>query len=154
MRINKDIISFFEKQDTVIVSTLDSDGRIHCSVKGIISVESDENIFLVDLYLYRTFRNLKKNPTISITATDEHLFKGYTLQGEAEIIHRDKIHKSIFEDWEQRVILRISKRVSRNVARGVKADAHHEAHLPVHPQYLIKVNVKNIIDLKPPRREK
>ncbi|MFA6378392.1 MAG: pyridoxamine 5'-phosphate oxidase family protein [Candidatus Omnitrophota bacterium] len=154
MHIDKDIVSFFEKQDAVIVSTIDSAGRIHCSVKGIISADSNENIFLVDLYLYRTFRNLKKNPTISITAIDEYLFKGYTLQGEAEILHRDEMYESIFEDWERRVVLRISKRVARNVARGVKADTHHEAHLPLHPQYLIKMNVKNIIDLKPPQREK
>jgi len=154
MHIDKDIIKFFEKQDTVIVSTIDSAGRIHCSVKGIISAESNEYIFLIDLYLYRTFRNLKKNPVISITALDEHLFKGYTLQGEAEIIHRDKMHESVFEEWERRVVLRISKRVARNVSRGIKADTHHEAHLPVHPQYLIKVSVKNIIDLKPPSTER
>lgn len=154
MKIDKDIIHFFEKQDMVIVSTIDAQGRIHCSVKGIISTDSDEKILLVDLYLYCTFRNLKKNPTISITAIDEHLFKGYTLQGEAEIIERDRMHESIFEEWERRVVVRISKRITRSVKAGMKSSHHHEAQLPLHPKYLISITVKNVVDLAPPHREK
>lgn len=154
MRVKKDIIDFFEGQDSVIVSTLDTQGRIHCSIKGIISAESDENLFLIDLYLYRTFRNLKKNPLISITAFDEHRFQGYTLQGRAEIILRDKLHEKIFDAWEKKVVERISKRVARSVKTGLKSKAHHEAHLPLHPRYLIKVHAENIIDLAPPHAKK
>jgi len=153
MNINKDIINFFEKQDTVVVSTIDADGRIHCSVKGIIEAQESDKIFLVDLYLRQTVKNLKKNPMISLTAIDEHFFKGYTLQGEAEIIPRDKMHERIFQEWEKRVIARISKRVIRSVKTGLKSSVHHEAHLPVHPKYLISVTVKNIVDLAPPHRE-
>ncbi|HOD11687.1 MAG TPA: pyridoxamine 5'-phosphate oxidase family protein [Candidatus Omnitrophota bacterium] len=150
MRIDKEIINFFESQDSVIVSTLDEKGCIHCSIKGIISAESPDNLFLIDLYLYRTFRNLKRNPMISITAFDDHLFKGYTLQGQAEIITRDQLHEKIFEEWEKRVVHRISKRIARSVQAGFKSRKHHEAHLPLHPKYLIKVNVENVVDLAPP----
>jgi uncharacterized pyridoxamine 5'-phosphate oxidase family protein len=153
MNINKEVLQFFEKQDSVIVSTLDGDGRIHCSVKGIVGTKEEDKIFLIDLYLRETFRNLKINPTISITALDEHIFKGYTIQGEAEIIPRDKIHEVIFEDWEKRVVDRISKRIAKSVGAGLKSKAHHEAHLPLHPQYLIKVAIKNIINLEPPQKQ-
>lgn len=153
MKIDKDILSFFEKQDSVIVSTIDPEGRIHCAAKGIVSATEEDKIFLIDLYLHNTFQNLQKNPIISVTAIDEHLFKGYTLQGEAEIIPRDKMHERIFEDWERRVVERISKRIAKSVGAGVGSRVHHEAHLPVHPKYLIKVAVKNIIDLTPPHRE-
>ena len=154
MRIRQEIIDFFEKQDTVIVSTIDSSGRIHCSVKGIIGIRHSAQFLLIDLYHQHTFANLKKNPKISITAVDEHLFKGYTLQGQAEIISRDKMHERIFQEWEARVVRRISKRVIESVRLGLKSKAHHEAHLPVHPKYLISVMIKNVIDLTPPRREK
>jgi uncharacterized pyridoxamine 5'-phosphate oxidase family protein len=153
MRIDQEIINFFEKQDSVIISTIDPAGCIHCSIKGIVEAQADSKIFLVDLYLYRTFQNLKKNPTVSITAVDEHLFKGYTLQGVAEIVPRDKINEEIFEAWERRVIGRISKRVTKSVKTGLKSSKHHEAHLPVHPKYLISVTVNNIIDLRPPHRQ-
>jgi hypothetical protein len=151
MRINQDIITFFEKQDTVIVSTIDPTGCIHCSVKGIVGIKKSTKIFLVDLYFYHTFANLKKNPTISITAVDERLFKGYTLQGQAKIISRDKIHEKVFQEWENRVVRRISKRVVDSVKLGLKSKEHHEAQLPIHPRYLIEITVKNIVDLAPPR---
>ena len=153
MKPDKDILNFFEKQDSVIVSTINVAGSIHCAVKGIVSTKEEEKIFLIDLYLRETFKNLKKNPTISITALDEHLFKGYTIQGEAEIIFRDKIHEEIFADWERRVVERISKRVSRSVGAGLQSRVHHEAHLPTHPQYLIKVTIKNVVDLRPPHAQ-
>lgn len=153
MKLDKDILNFFEKQDSVVVSTIDAVGNIHCAIKGIVSAKEEDKVFLIDLYLRETFKNLKKNPLISITALDEHLFKGYTIQGEAEIISRDKIHEEIFEDWERRVVERISKRISRSVGAGLQSRVHHEAHLPTHPQYLIKVTVKNVVDLRPPHRE-
>ena len=152
MKLDQDIINFFEKQDSVIVSTIDAEGRIHCSVKGIVEAQDKSKILLVDLYLYRTFRNLKKNPAVSLTAVDDHTFKGYTLQGIAEIIPRDKMHERIFEDWEKRVVQRISKRISKSVKAGLKSHKHHEAHLPAHPKYLISVTVENVIDLCPPHR--
>jgi uncharacterized pyridoxamine 5'-phosphate oxidase family protein len=152
MKIDKDVLNFFEKQDSVVVSTIDATGNIHCAIKGIVSAKEEDKIFLIDLYLRETFTNLKKNPMISITVFDEHLFKGYTIQGEAEIISRDRIHEEIFEDWERRVVERISKRVSKSVGAGLQSRVHHEAHLPTHPQYLVKVTVKNVIDLRPPQR--
>ena len=40
-RISKEIIRFFVKQGFVIVSTIDKDGSIHTSAKGIVGVEKD-----------------------------------------------------------------------------------------------------------------
>ncbi|MDP8266186.1 MAG: pyridoxamine 5'-phosphate oxidase family protein [Candidatus Aceula meridiana] len=150
MKLSKDIINFFEKQGGVVVATLDSKGRIHSSVKGVVSVKGTGKIFLIDLYLYRTFCNLKKNPTISLTAVDEHLFKGYSLQGKAKIIPLVKIKEAILEEWEKKVASRITTRVAKSVRMGKKSHKHHEAHLPVAPKYLIEVSVSNIINLSPP----
>ena len=149
MRIRQEIVDFFEKQDTVIVSTIDPLGRIHCSIKGIIGIRHSAKLLLIDLYCYHTFANLKKNPKISITAVDERLFKGYTLQGHAEIIPRDKMHEKTFQEWETRVVRRISKRVIESVKLGLKSKSHHEAQLPVHPKYLISVTIKNVVGLIP-----
>lgn len=154
MKISDDIIKFFEQQGGVIVSTLDPRGRIHASIKGIVGIRNSEKIFLVDLYLYRTFCNLKKHPTISLTAIDDHRFKGYCLQGKAKIIPREKIRKQILEEWEKRVLQRISKRISRSVRSGRKSKKHYEAHLPIHPKYLIEVRVTNVINLAPPAQWK
>jgi hypothetical protein len=154
MNIPEDVIKFFEKQGHVIVSTIDPRKRIHCSVKGMVRIGPKGQLLLIDLYLYRTFQNLKKNSTISITALNERLFKGYTLQGQARIIPRAEISQEIYEEWERHVIRRISKRVANSVKSGSRSKQHFEADLPVEPKYLIEVKVVKIVDLAPPTQWK
>ena len=91
---------------------------------------------------------------ISITAVNEHQFKGYTLQGKAKIIPKEDILKHLCSEWEKRVTSRITNRIARSVKVGSKSQKHFEACLPVKPKYLIEVNVQNIVDLAPPSRKK
>ncbi len=141
-------IYLLEKQGFVIVSTLDSQGRIHCSAKGIVGIEEKGVIYLIDLYRANTFNNLKRNSTISITAVDEHQFTGYTLKGRAEIIDREKIKSHIIERWEERVTRRVAKRVIKNIKKEKKGSHHPEALFP-QPEYLIKMEVEEVVDLTP-----
>ncbi len=151
--LSTDIVNFLEKQGFAIVSTLDFSGSIHCSAKGIVGLEKKGKIYLIDLYKAKTFENLKKNPTISITAVDEHLFIGYTLKGKAKIVEREKIKKHIIKAWEERVIQRISKRLIRSLKDYKKSGQHPEAKFP-HPQYLIEIDVDDVIDLTPSHLKK
>ncbi|MFA4842614.1 MAG: hypothetical protein WC658_02110 [Candidatus Omnitrophota bacterium] len=43
-------------------------------------------VYLFDLYHGQTYNNLKKNSGASITAVDEHRFKGYCLKGRAKLM--------------------------------------------------------------------
>lgn len=147
-KLSSEIINFFHKQGFVIVSTLDSQGKIHCAAKGIIGIEEDGKVYLIDIYRAKTFNNLKSNHTVSITAVDEHEFKGYTLKGQAKIVEREKIKEHIIKSWEQRVIDRISKRVIKNIQRDRGSSTHPETRFP-HPQYLIEIQVEDIVDLAP-----
>ncbi len=153
MKLSKEIIHFFEKNHAAIVSTLNEKGAIHCAVKGLVGVGKKDKLFLTDLYLYRTFCNLKRNSTISITVLDEHAFKGYTLQGKARIIPKSEIKKNIFDEWEARVIQRITKRLAESVSTGAKSKKHFEADLPTEIKYLIEVEIDNVVDLAPPARK-
>ncbi|MFH1778204.1 MAG: pyridoxamine 5'-phosphate oxidase family protein [Candidatus Omnitrophota bacterium] len=146
--LSDNIIYLFKKQGFVIVSTLDAKRTIHCSAKGIVGIEKEGKVYLIDLYRANTFNNLKRDPTISITAVDEHQFVGYTLKGKAKIIERREIQDDIIKRWEERVIQRVSKRVVQNVKHDKKSKHHPEVLFP-HPQYLIEVDVEDIIDLTP-----
>jgi uncharacterized pyridoxamine 5'-phosphate oxidase family protein len=152
-KLSNDIVNFLEKQGFVIVSTMDPSGSIHCAAKGIAGIEEKGKVYLIDLYKAKTFKNLQKNSTISITAVDEHLFIGYTLKGKAKIVDRDKIKNHIIKAWEERVIQRISKRVIKSLKDYKKSGHHPEAKFP-HPQYLIEVDVDGIVDLAPPHLKK
>ncbi|MBU4334776.1 MAG: pyridoxamine 5'-phosphate oxidase family protein [Candidatus Omnitrophica bacterium] len=154
MKLPDEIIKFLDEQNIVIVSTFDENENIHCSVKGIIGSEETEKIFIIDVYKKRTYKNLKRNPKVSITAVDEQKFKGYTLQGKAKLIIQQKISKNVLERYEERITRRISNRVIKGVQKCTKSSKHHEGELPILPKYLIEIAVEKIIDLSPPKAKK
>ena len=153
MELPDKIISFFKKQSFVIVSTIDADGRIHCSAKGIVDVRGSR-AFVIDLYCNKTYKNLKNDPRISITQIEEQSFIGYTLSGKAKIVPKNDIYKEHIKEWERRVSKRISNRLIKSVQNEKGSSTHHEAKLPEDPKYLIEINVENIIDLSPPYAKK
>jgi hypothetical protein len=132
----------------VIVSTLDSSGGINCSAKGIAGIEKNGRVFIIDLFRAKTFRNLKKDPAISITAVDEHQFAGYTHKGSARIVEMDDTHAHIVSGWQKKMAQRIARRMIRNIRDDKKSERHPESHLP-RPQYLIEMHVEKVVDLAP-----
>ena len=145
-KLKDEIIQFFHKQNFVIVSTISSDGSLHNSCKGIIEINQNGKIYLLDLYKGQTSVNLKRNPHISITAVDEHRFRGYCLTGRAEIVDSYTIPSAIITSWENRIVGRITQRVIKNLGGQQGHPRHPEALLPM-PQYLVVMQVESIIDL-------
>jgi uncharacterized pyridoxamine 5'-phosphate oxidase family protein len=148
-KLNVDIIHFFKDQGCVVVSTIDHKGFAHSSCKGIVEIDNKSKIYLLDLYRARTYRNLKANPLISITAFDEHKFRGYCLKGKAEIIKKNKLKPEIIKAWEDRITSRITQRLLKNIREQRGHPALPEALLP-EPKYLIVVDVERVVDLTPP----
>jgi len=146
--IYPDIVQFFHNQHFAIISTIDKKGYPHNSCKGVVEIDESGKAYLMDLYMARTYENLKDNPAISITAVDEHKFIGYCLKGKAKIVAKDKVNKRILKLWEDKVISRISHRLLKNVHGEKGRKAHPEALLPG-PTYLIVVDIDEIIDLIP-----
>lgn len=142
------IIYFFHKQEFVIVSTLDSRGGIHCSAKGIVGIEEEGKIYIIDLYKAQTLANLKNNPVVTITAVDVSSFEGYSLKGIAKIVDRVQIKEHIIKKWEERVINRISGRVVKDIKKDKRSLIHPEACFP-RPEYMIEMEVQEIVDLRP-----
>lgn len=147
-RLTDEIMQFFHSQGFVIVSTLDKDGSLHSSCKGIVKINKSDVVYLLDLYRARTYDNLKKNPHISITAVDEHKFRGYCLKGKAKIIKIDKLKNHIIKAWEDRITSRITRRLLKNMREEKGHPRHPEALLPK-PEYLIAMKIEEIVDLTP-----
>lgn len=145
-KLADDIVNFFNNQGFVIVSTVDANGNIHNSCKGIVHIAGD--VYLLDLYQGKTFKNLKINPHISITAVDEHKFKGFCLQGKARIIAKEKLPQRIVKSWENKISSRLTHRLLKNI-HGEKGHPRHPEMLLPKPSYLISMEVNNIIDLTP-----
>jgi len=152
MNISHDVVRFFEQQGFVMVSTLDAKGAIHCSAKGLVSIDEEGWALVADLYKCNTHKNLSQNSVISVTAINEQKFVGYSLQGKAVIVSREEIDEEMVTQWEDKITQRISQRVIHGVQAGSKSESHFESYLPLHPKYLIRINVEDIIDLAPPAK--
>ncbi len=145
-RLNQEIINFFLKQGYVIVSTLDKNGFPHSSCKGIVKVTQNGKVYLLDLYRGITYENLKTNQHISIAAVDEHKFKGYVLKGIAMGV--EKLDADFLSAWEERIASRLTQRVLKNMKDEKGHPRHPEILLP-QPEYMIVMEVQEIVDLTP-----
>ena len=146
--ISADIVEFFHNQHFAIISTIDEKGFPHNSCKGIVEMDGSGRVYLLDLYMAETYKNLLRLPYISITSVDEHKFIGYCLKGKARIIPKGKVNKRILKLWEAKITNRISHRVLKNMKGEKGHRSHPEALLPL-PAYLIAVDVAKIIKLTP-----
>ena len=148
MKINDDLIDFLKKQHYAIISTLDKNGAIHNSCKGIVDIDKQGIICLLDLYKQRTYANLQLNPNISLTVVDEHQFQGYSLKGKARMISGEKITEDMMKAWEKKVTSRVSQRILRNI-KGKKGHPKHPEILFPMPEYAIEMMVDSVVDLTP-----
>lgn len=147
-KLSEEIIQFLQNQSFVVVSTIDKDGTAHNACKGIVKINPNGSIYLLDLYRQRTYENLKRNPHISITAVDEHKFKGYCLKGQAKLFPELKLRAQITKAWEDRIISRVTRRILKNIREEKGHPRHPEVLLPK-PEYMIVLEVEEIIDLTP-----
>jgi uncharacterized pyridoxamine 5'-phosphate oxidase family protein len=147
-RLGEEISHFFRDQGFVIVNTIDQDGSVHSSCKGIVRISGNGKVYLLDLYRGRTYNNLRHNPNVSITVVDEYKFMGYCLKGKAKMIPQEKLDSRVILAWEKRIADRLTRRVIKNIREEKGRSRHPEALLPK-PQYLIVMDVDEIIDLTP-----
>ena len=147
-RLTADVVNFFQNQNFVIVSTIDKKGCPHTSCKGLIKINKNGKAYLLDLYKTKTFRNLKHNSSIGITAVDEHRFKGYFLKGKAKLVDIGELKSHVLKVWENKIVERISNRVVKNI-RGEKGHTKHPEALLPKPTYMIDMEIKDVVDLTP-----
>lgn len=147
--ITEEIADFFEKQGFVIVVSIDQKGYPSSACKGIIEIDRSGRVYLLDLYKGKTRKNLSLNPHVSITAIDEHGFKGYSLKGKGRIVTDRDIDRSLKKAWEDRITSRLTSRLLKNIRGGVKTEGKHPEALLPQPEYMIAIDVEEIVDLTP-----
>ena len=149
MIIPEDIGAFFLRQSFVVVCSIDAGGYPHASCKGIVDIiASRGEVYLLDLYRKRTYENILRDGKLSVTAVEEHGFKGYCLKGAAEITPKERLPEEVVRLWEDKIAARLTQRLIGNLNGKKGHPAHPEALLPA-PEYMIKLSVSEIVDLTP-----
>lgn len=141
-------MNFFRDQGYLVVSTINADGSLHNACKGLVDIDRSGKLYLLDLYSGVTYKNLLANGQISVTAVDEHRFKGYSVRGTAGIVKRENLEPRLVKAWEDKIASRITARVIRNIIDKKGHPRHPEAMFP-DPKYLIVVDTEEITDLTP-----
>ncbi|MBN3039462.1 MAG: pyridoxamine 5'-phosphate oxidase family protein [Candidatus Omnitrophica bacterium] len=147
-QLTEQIIQFLQKQSFTVVTTIDKEGFPHNSCKGIVEIDPEGKIYLLDLYHGHTSENLKENKHISLTAVNEHTFKGYSLKGKARLVSKEDLTEDVMAAWDKKINKRITKRIMKNVTGKSGHPNHPEARLP-EPKYMIVMEVGKIVDLTP-----
>ncbi len=145
IRIPRPIISFIEKQNFVLMSTVSQGGVPNTSPKGVAVVQPRGKIYAIDLYFRKTWRNLKHNRNVTLCCFDERHYRGYQIKGTAKAHKITDEHEALVKLWRKKVSERITHRVIENLKLDKKTH-HHEAHFPP-PKYVIEVDVKEIVSL-------
>ena len=148
-QLSEAIIQFLHKQGCVIISSIDSQGFPHSSCKGIVKINPNGSIYLLDAYRGQTLQNLKDNPQVNITAFDEHKFIGYCLKGKARILFKKELDAGIIKAWEERIASRLTQRLLKNIREEAKGHPRHPEALLPEPEHMIVVEVEEVIDLTP-----
>lgn len=147
--ISDKVKTFLERQNFIILSSLRNDGSIHTSAKGLIKVDARGKIFILDIYKSVTYRNIKRNPTVTVTSVDERRFRGYSLEGRGKIVREGSLTKEVVGKWHDKLAKRIAKRIISHVKEAHLAqESIPEAAFPA-PKFLIEVSVDRIVDLAP-----
>lgn len=147
-KLSNEVVQFLRDQGFVIVSTLDRKGFPHNSCKGIVEITPAGKIYLLDLYRGITSGNLARNQRLSITAVDEHRFRGYSLKGKGRLVHDEQLKAALVKAWEDRITSRVTQRILKNIS-GQKGHPRHPEVLMPHPKYLIAMEPEEVIDLRP-----
>jgi general stress protein 26 len=146
--LTAEVLHFLKKQNFVIVATVDDNGIPHSSCKGMVDIDPQGKIYLLDLYTGHTYNNIKKRPQVNISAVDEHKFTGFCLKGEAHIVKEEELSEDIRKMWQDKIASRVSHRIIKKI-HGEKGHPAHPEILMPHPKYMIAMDVFDVIDLTP-----
>ena len=144
IKINEEIITFFKRQNFLMVSTVDKENVINVAAKSVAQIDPAGKIYLVDLYNGTTKTNLKENHNITLSAIDEAEFDGWQLKGKAKVVAFKEGCKHL-ETFDEHINKRISDRIIANIQKK-KMLGYSEVHFP-DPKYLIEFEVEEIVSL-------
>ena len=146
--IPSEVVDFLRTQSFVLVCSIDKNGFPHSSCKDIIKIDPSGEIYLMDVYHGATSENIRNNPSVNISAVDEHKFMGYCLKGKARMLQDEIISQEIIKAWENNITSRLTKRLLKNLVQDQAQKHHPEASLP-QPKQLIVLEVEEIVNLAP-----
>ena len=142
--ITDKIIELLGKREFVSVATVTPDGGPNTAPKFFFRAKGDF-IYLIDYVFGKTVTNLEKNPRVSVSFMDMDSLEAYRLNGRAKLIEKGKVFKSVFKEWDKKLIKMATTRVIEGVQSG-KTHDHYE--LEMGKKFIVlKIKIENIVKI-------
>ena len=142
----KEIIDFLGHQMFLFIGTSDKRGRPHTSAKPLLKIE-DNYIYLVDFVVGRTYKNIKRNPKISLSAINENKVIGYQLYGKAEVVEKGNEFRGLAQEMSRKQI----KLATERVVQGVRKSRSNlvDELISLKTVSILKIKIKEVSQIKP-----
>ena len=142
--ITDKIIELLGKREFVSVATVTPDGGPNTAPKFFFRAKGDF-IYLIDYVFGKTVTNLEKNPRVSVSFMDMDSLEAYRLNGRAKLIEKGKVFKSVFKEWDKKLIKMATTRVIEGVQSG-KTHDHYE--LEMGKKFIVlKIKITNVVKI-------
>lgn len=126
--ITEKMQKFLLNKEFISVGTSDLNSQPNAAPKFVIKID-DGFIYLADYVIGRTFRNLKINPRVSLSAIDMKTLEGYQINGTARIITKGPQYKKLLKVMVDREVHHSAQRVIEDV-RGIQKYDNYEVMFP------------------------
>ena len=142
----KDIRALIESREFINVASCDLEAKPNAAPKFLLKVEGSY-IYLVDYVIGRTFRNLRINPSASLSFIDNNTLIGYQLNGKVEIIEAGVEYEKILKELQHKQIDLSIKRVIEGVTKGQS----HKSFEVTSPEkfVILKLKVEELVEIRP-----
>jgi predicted pyridoxine 5'-phosphate oxidase superfamily flavin-nucleotide-binding protein len=124
-KLTEEMVNLISDQKVCFVATADRERRVNVSPKGSIMVVDDETLAFADCYSKKTRANLRVNPNIALAVVDTKAMRGFQFRGKAQLIEGGDLYSDVVVYLETLPL-----------------------DLP-NPEYVVKVTVEEIFDLRP-----
>ena len=142
--LTKTVSDFLKTREFVSVATCDLKGRPNAAPKMILKIESNY-IYLVDYTFGRSFENLKINPRVSISLTNNESLKSYQVNGSVELIESGPAYEKIAPELVEKQISLSTDRIIKGLSTG----KHHENFEVAIPEKFVifKVKIEEAVEM-------
>lgn len=139
-----DLKKLLEGKEFLSVATCGPDGMPNAAPKFLLKVEG-HTIWLVDYTIGKTWRNLLRNPRVSLSFMDAKMLLGYQLNGTVKIIEKGRIYDRMCNEMIDKEI----RLTAQHIIEAVRGNAKHERfEVGITEKFIIfKVSIHEIVQI-------